>query len=75
MNVIVEQSEIADFDSDGNGEQFESQLDPLFAVIEVLAGDWIKSAEECPSHAAVVAMINTYFIGVDDVLPWTSWHK
>jgi len=75
MDVIVEQGEIADFDAERDGEQFESKLDPLFAMLEALSGDRIETAEKSPSHASVITMKDTDLIGTDDLIPRASGHK
>jgi hypothetical protein len=73
--VIVHQGEVADLDAERDGEQFEAEFDPLLAVIEILAGDRIEFAEECASHAAIVTVIDTEFIGSNDLFSGASGHK
>jgi hypothetical protein len=55
--------------------QFESQLNPLFSVLEALARDGIEAAEEGASHTSIEAVINTDFICRDDLVPGASGHR
>ena len=75
VDVIVQHGKIEHFDGAGTGEQFDSLLDPLFAVLEIFARDGVITAEESAAHTAVVAMKNTDFIGCDDLVSRAGRHK
>ena len=74
VQVIAHHGIAADIDRENRCKQLESFADPLLAIVVVVLGEGIDTAEKRPAHAPRHAMIDTDLVGRHDVRACVGGH-
>jgi hypothetical protein len=65
MEVIAQHGKAKDIDAELAGQELHAVLNPLPAMLEVFAGDGIFAAQERAPDAAIDAMVDSNFGGIE----------